>query len=239
MKEIFDFLLYKYKTDKYFRETTFNSVKKILNYKLIYFKKYNKISPISIKFFDIKQFNPKTNFQIINNEQFKKINRIISYLSIKLNKDRKKIIPLSQTINLKNTKFVIITSKKIMYKEVQKYVPFYNIKYIYIKPFLTDKPTQYYINNILNQIDKNSYVIFGLLNKNQVKLIKHIYKKNKNIIVINLLHHYNIKHLDIIDTIISTYSDKDYQIKSALKFLFKKESYNKYKSALNEIYLTF
>ena len=95
------------------------------------------------------------------------------------------------------------------------------MKSIKIKPFISDKLKEDDINDILDKIDQKSIIIFSVHSPAHAEIVKKVYERNKNIIIINLLHPYNIKGLTMIKTVLATYSDNNAQVRAACEVLFK------------------
>lgn len=238
IENLVKFLKKKYFTDKEFQQQTMSSLKKIIRYKSILFRNINKLNYVSHSYFSITNFTKNyQNLEIINNERFKKLNDILSIDTVSINQDRKKIIPLWDHENLKQNSIIVISSKDYIFHEFEKYVNFLKLKFIKINDYYTDRMIINDINNIVSQVDSNSIIILTVLSKEYEKLTQTLYKKNKNIIVINLLHEANIKKMNYIDTILSTYSDNEVQVKAAIEFLFQGRLVND-KEIMRE-YLTF
>ena len=237
IRKIIKYLIKKYDMDKEFRKQMKISVKKILRYKAFIFKKNRKPRFFAKKYLNIPEFesNPD-DLSKINCEAHKKINNQISVNTIDINKNEDNLIPLSGKINTSSQKFFVISSKTKLFNELKKYVPYKNLKFIKIKPYITDKLIEEDINLVLNSVDRKSFIIAGILSKNQAKIIKQVYKKNKNIIIINLLHPYNIRDLSMVKTILSTYSDNDAQVRAAVEVLFEGKNHNK---KIKDVYLTY
>lgn len=235
---LINFLKKKYKQDKIFREQTINSLKKIIRYKAILFRRENELNYLANNYIQISNFNK--NYQqldTINNLENKSINRLISLDTVEINQNKKRIIPLRANNKFANRSFIIISSKEYVNREFNKYVEFSRLKYIKIKNYYTDRITTDEIKQVLDQVDSKSIIIITVISRQYEKLIRALYEKNKNIIVINILHATNIKDLKYIDTIMSTYSDNQEQVTAAIEVLFKGRNI-KAKEILKE-YLTF
>lgn len=224
--KIVQYLKKMYKKDRMFRKQMKRSLKKILQNKAYIFKNRNKISYLSPDLFKIEKFKKSEELHKINSDAFKKLNHKLSYNIIDIIQDRKNQIPLSQSRNLRKEKFVVITSKKDLYHEFKKYINFQNMKLIKMKSYITGRITSEEIQNIKNQITENSILIVSVMSRSHNRLIKELYKKNKNIIVINLLHPSYIRDLNMIDLILATYSDNLPQLKMVVKKLIQQDSDN-------------
>ncbi len=219
--KIINFLKKKYKKDKLFRQQIISSVKKIFRYKAFIFRKFNNIHYFSKRCFNISKFKKDADLNKINNKIFEKLNQDISLNTVDINRDKNNWLPLSEKGKILNKNYIIISSKKVLYNELKKFICFRNLKFIKIKSYITAKLKRNDINRVINNVDTDSMIIFSIMSKAHTRLVKEVYKKNKNIIIINLLHPYNIKELGMIDTILSTYSDNDAQIRSVVQILIK------------------
>ncbi len=229
IKDIYSFLLNKYIKEKDFQNSVNSSIKKIILYKNIIFHKKNKSRYFSKEIFHIDklQYNFK-NLSIINSKYLKKLAFEISLLTTEIYKNKKNIIPLPKYLRDKN--IIVISPRESLYYFMKEYVYYKNITYIKIPAGFTKRISSSMINNILKKIDSSSLIFFGIVSQENEKLCKIIYnRKNKNIIVINMLHPYNVYNLKNIDTIINTYSDNPVQIHAALEIIFngtRKEKIN-------------
>ncbi len=220
--QIINYLKKKYMSDNDFRLQTIRSVKKILHDKLIIFKEKNKAFYFSKKSFDIPLFKKNYNsLHYIHNQDLQHLNHIISLNTTEIIKDEENIIPLLNNPKIKDKHFIIISHKDSVYKECQKYLD-KNITHIKIGSYLKKNIPQNEINSIVQKIDTDSIILVTLMSAQYDQLIKALYKKNKHIIILNLLHCYALKNLNYIKTIVCCYSDNEAQIKPAIEFIFKK-----------------
>ncbi len=235
--KIMKYLRKQYESDSKFREQMEISLKKILNYKAYIFRKQNRDNYLSEKYFNIAKFKKDPDFlKKINNKSFKKLNKIISLSTVDIIKNENDILPLADKINIKSKRFIVISSKSILFRKCAEYIHGNRLKFIKINPYITEKLQGNDINDILDKIDNKSWIIFSVHSRIHAEIVKEIYKKNKNIIIINLLHPYNIKELLMIKTILATYSDNNTQVEAAVDFLFKGIKDNK---EINKMYQVF
>ena len=209
IKKIVKYLEKKYYTDKQFKKDVENSIKKIIETKTLLFSNLNKMKIFSGGIFHIPKFKINTNrLNIINSEKHKSIAYSLSIVTTDIIRNRKNLIPLTKFKQFKDLSFTIVSSTPILFNAVRKYS--IKAKFIPLKKLT--------LKNISNR--QNCMIIFGLKDKKETDIVKKIYKKNKNIIVINFLHPHNIENLNYIDTIICTYSDNFTQISASIDVLF-------------------
>jgi len=221
IENLMKYLESKYNTDNEFKQMVEKSLRKVLETKLLIFSHINRIKLFSLKIFHLKRFKfDEKQLDIINSERHKRMAYSISIESTHILKNRRHLIPLVEMNNFKNLSFTIIDSKKYTEQYVKQYT--YRTKFIDIKNFK--------LQNISS--DRRCIIIIFIRNKKDASLIYRIYKKNNNLIVINLLHPYNITDIKKVDTIICTYSDNSLQVKAGIDVLFsgKKD----YKDILSE-----
>ncbi|MBU1078077.1 MAG: hypothetical protein KKH98_12340, partial [Spirochaetes bacterium] len=216
--KIMEFLKLKYKKDKVFRDRLKKSLNKILRYKALLYKRNNKANYFSGTYFSIDPLK-KQDLKSINNEEHKKINFALSIDTVNVDRDTKKWLPLLDKIDMTDQKFIAISSKPILYNELKKFIRYKNLKYLKIRSAITGNPGKEDIDQVMNTIDNKSVIIIGVQSKAHEKLVKLIRTKNTNIIVLNLLHPYNIKELDQVPLILSSYSDNDMQVKAIVQKL--------------------
>ncbi len=237
IKKIYNYLLRKYKSDKEFRKQVDISLHKIFIYKGMLFQHRNSAGYFSDKLIEMRKFEyMPEKLKIINSDFFKKIIFAVSKLTVDIYRDKYKVVPLNMTGFYKDKIYVVVSPRKVLFDDLKKFVPYNRIQYIPIKAGFTEHFSEEYIKSVVSKISDNSVVIFGLVSRENARLCRAVYDKNKNMILINLLHLYNIKKLTDIPVIINTYSDNEMQINAALEVLFngKKEIIN-----LHKEYLTF
>lgn len=225
IKRILKYIKQKYYKDEEFRNDIDNSVKKIIEAKALLFSHLNKMKAFSARIFHLPEFKlDYERLKIINSEKNRFIAYTLSIVTTEVYRNKRNLIPLNRNKELREFMYIVISSTPVMYKAVKKYAV--NAKFINLK--------RIDFSRILD--GKKSIIVFGLHRKRETEIIKKIYKKNRNIIVINFLHPYNIKSLKYIDTIICTYSDNPLQIEAAIEVMFNGKK--KTKKLLAE-YLTF
>ncbi len=223
--KIYKYLVNKYYSDKEFKKQVDLSIDKIFIYKGIVFQNLNTAGYFSKKLFKIKKFvyDPKK-LNKINSPIFKKVIFDISKQTTDIFRDKHKIIPLNKTGVYKNKNYIVISPRKSLYLYLKDFVNYTKIKYIPIKTGFTERFSNRYTANILSKIDNKSVILFGIISSENAKLCKKVYMINKNIIIINFLHLYNIKNFNKIDTILNTFSDNSLQIQAAMEVLFNGKS---------------
>ncbi len=225
IKRILKYIKRKYYKDEEFKNDIDNSVKKIIEAKALLFSNLNKMKAFSARIFHLPEFKlDYERLKIINSERNRFIAYSLSIVTTEIYRNRKNLIPLNKNREFREFTYTVISSTPVMYKAVKRYTA--NAKFINLK--------RIDFSQILP--DKKNIIVFGLRKKKETKIIEKIYKKNRNVIVINLLHPYNIEPLEYIDTIICTYSDNPLQIEAAIDVMFNGK--RKTKKLLAE-YLTF
>ncbi|MDD5066933.1 MAG: glycoside hydrolase family 3 N-terminal domain-containing protein [bacterium] len=220
--EIIQYLKRQYLADPQFRNQTIGSVKKILKYKSILFRKRNKVRYFSSKNYDIplfKKYYSKLDF--IDNARFKELNYLLSLNTTDLYRNADNLVPLKSRPDMMKKNFILITSKDSLYQECRKYIKT-KLTFIRMEPYFSDDINETEKDRILSQIDPGSVVIMTVLSRKYKELVRAVSRKNRNLIIINLLHKHNIEDMKEIRTILCTYSDNTVQARAAVDYLFNK-----------------